>query len=183
MLAKKIPRHQRPPIQSCLKVGDEILVQVIKEGISDKGPSVTSYLSIPGRFLVWMPFMEELGVTKKVEDPITRKTLRNMLRNLEVPEGFGVIVRTAAMGHSQDDLARDLAYLKNLWRNIDEGMQNKTGRTQELYSESDLVIRTLRDAWSADVKRVVCDDLESARARRRLLEIGIAQQPNRSGLL
>ncbi len=169
-VGKKTARHERPPIQKCLKRGQDILVQVLKEGIGTKGPTVTSYLSIPGRFLVMMPDMQRLGVSRKVEDDDARKKMRDILKALEPPKDFGFIVRTAGMGQTKTDLKRDLSYLARLWKSIETKRKAK-GRFGELYAESDLVIRTIRDIFSGDIDRIVCDDITVARRARDFLAV------------
>jgi len=166
----KTARRDRPPIQRCLKRGDEVLVQVLKEGIGTKGPTLTSYLSIPGRFLVMMPDMQQLGVSRKVEDDDARKETRKILLELDPPKEFGFIVRTAGIGQTKADLKRDLSYLVRLWKNI-ETNQKKIKRVGELYAESDLVIRTIRDVFTADTERVIVDDLTAARRAADFLRV------------
>ena len=104
----------KPPIQEIFKRGDEVLVQVIKEGIGTKGPTLSTYISIPGRYLVLMPALGRIGVSRKIEDEDDRKRLRDALRDLNPPKGLGFIVRTAGTGRSRRDLSRDLAYLLRL---------------------------------------------------------------------
>jgi len=87
---------QRPPIQKCLKKGMEIMVQVIKEGINTKGPTLSSYISLPGKYVVLMPWMNKTGVSQKIEDDTERKRLREMLETLKLPKQAGLIIRTAA---------------------------------------------------------------------------------------
>src|SRR5690606_3834088 len=106
-VGKRTPRRDRPPIQNCLKRGQTLLVQVLKEGIGTKGPTLTSYLSIPGRFLVMMPDMERHGVSRKVEDEEQRREMRKILDELKPPEDFGFIVRTAGIGRTKTELKRD----------------------------------------------------------------------------
>ncbi len=168
-VGKKTPRRERPPIQKCLKRGQEVLVQVLKEGIGTKGPTLTSYLSIPGRFVVMMPFMERLGVSRKIEDDEQRRNIRDVLDELKPPDGFGFIVRTAGLDRTKTDLKRDLAYLQRLWKNIER--RRKQIRVGELYTESDLVIRTLRDVYSSDIHRVIVDDAGAARRASDFLAI------------
>ncbi len=108
-VGKKIPRRSRPPIQDALRRGDEVLVQVLKEGIGTKGPTLTSYLSVPGRLLVMMPEMDRVGVSRKVEDPDKRREMRQTLDSLKLPEGFGFILRTAGFGQTKTELNRDVA--------------------------------------------------------------------------
>ncbi|MEX1017919.1 MAG: Rne/Rng family ribonuclease [Phycisphaeraceae bacterium] len=169
-VGSKTPHRDRPPIQRCLRRGDEILVQVLKEGIGTKGPTLTSYLSIPGRFVVMMPQMQRLGVSRKVDDDDARKEARKLLAELNPPEGFGFIVRTAGIGQTKTDLKRDLAYLVRLWKNI-ERSRKRLGKTGELYTESDLVIRTIRDVFSTDIDRIVVDDPSAAKRAHDFLTI------------
>jgi len=155
-VGKKTARRERPPLQQCLKKGDEILVQVIKEGIGTKGPTLTSYLSIPGRLMVMMPHMDKVGVTRRVEDDAERKAMRAVLDKLELPENFGFIVRTAGMGQSQTELKRDVAYLTRLWKVMEKRIKT-AGAPCELYTESDLVLRTIRDNLRADIEAIMVD--------------------------
>ena len=130
-VGKKIPRRARPPIQDALKRGDEVLIQVLKEGVGTKGPTLTSYLSIPGRLLVMMPDMDHVGVSRKVEDPDRRREMRDILKGLKLPEGFGFILRTAGFGESKTELNRDVAYLTRLWNVMDKRIKG-TGAPCEL---------------------------------------------------
>ncbi len=166
----KTPRHGRPPIQKCLRRGQEVLVQVIKEGIGSKGPTVSSYVSIPGRYLVMMPHMERLGVSRRVEDDDARRESRKILDGLDPPPGFGFIVRTAGVGQTKTELKRDLAYLQRLWSAI-EKRRKHIGEWGELYSESDLVIRTIRDVYSTQIERIIVDDPDAAKRARDFLAI------------
>lgn len=169
-VGSKTPHRDRPPIQKCLKRGQEVLVQVLKEGIGTKGPTLTSYLSIPGRFLVMMPHMQRLGVSRKVDDDEQRREMRDILKGLNPPSDFGFIIRTAGMGQTKTDLKRDLAYLQRLWRTIDRRRKGK-GKVGELYAESDLIIRTIRDVFSKDIDRIIVDDLTAAKRARDFLAI------------
>ncbi len=168
-VGKKTPHRHRPPIQQCLKRGQEILVQVIKEGIGTKGPTLSSYLSIAGRYLVMMPHMERLGVSRKIEDEDLRRSLRKTLDELDVPDGFGFIIRTAGIEKTKTDLKRDLSYLQRLWKAIDRRM--KQPGVGELYTEQDLVIRTLRDVFTTDIKRIIVDDAVAAKRASDFLAI------------
>ena len=160
-VGKKIGRRDRPPIQDCLRRGDPIVVQIIKEGIGTKGPTLTSYPSIPGRMLVAMPGVGQMGVSKNIEDEAERKRLRKILDTLEPPKDVGFIIRTAGEGKTKAEIERDFKYLVRLWQDIDR--QRKRARPPALlYAEGDLVVRTVRDVWTADVDRVICDDPETA---------------------
>jgi ribonuclease E len=155
-VGKKIPRRSRPPIQEALKRNDEVLVQVLKQGIGTKGPTLTSYLSIPGRLLVMMPEMDRVGVSRKVEDPEQRRKMRQILDTLTLPDGFGFILRTAGFGKNKTELNRDAAYLTRLWRVMEKRIKD-VGAPCELYTESDLLIRTIRDVLRTSIEAIVVD--------------------------
>ncbi|MEM9065838.1 MAG: Rne/Rng family ribonuclease [Planctomycetota bacterium] len=155
-VGKKTPRRERPPIEKALKRGQQILVQVLKDGVGTKGPALTSYLSIPGRFLVMMPQMDKVGVSRKVDDDDTRKTMKEILDQLDLPEGFGFILRTAGLGRTKTELKRDLSYLQRLWKDL-ERRKKGSQKPRLLYSESDLLVRTIRDRIGSDIDDVVLD--------------------------
>ncbi len=159
-VGKKIAKHKRPPIQKCLKKGDEILVQVLKEGIGTKGPTLTSYLSIPGRLSVMMPYMDKVGVSRKIEDDGARKKMRKVLDSLNLPKGFGFILRTAALGKTKVEVKRDVAYLIRLWKLIEKRIKN-LGAPCQLYNESDLLVRTIRDILRPSIDVIVVDSESS----------------------
>jgi ribonuclease E len=170
-IGSKTKRRERPPIERCFKRGSKVTVQVIKEGVGTKGPTVTSYCSIPGRFLVMMPDMERHGVSRKTEDEDARKEMRDILKTLDPPDGFGFIVRTAGLGQTKTDLKRDLAYLLRLWKDIDRKRKNLKTRKGELYTESDLVIRTLRDVFTPDIEKVIVDEPAAAQRAHEFLAV------------
>jgi ribonuclease E len=166
----KTPRRERPPIQAALRRGDEVIVQVLKEGVGTKGPTVTSYLSIPGRFLVMMPQMDRVGVSRKVEDEDLRRQMRDILDQLELPEGFGFILRTAGLSRTKLELKRDLAYLQRLWKDMDRRLK-AGGKPRLLYSESDLLVRCLRDMLTNDISQVIIDSEVALRRASRFMKI------------
>ncbi|MDP6543365.1 MAG: Rne/Rng family ribonuclease [Phycisphaerae bacterium] len=169
-VGRKHPHRDRPPIQECLKRGQEVVVQMTKEGIGTKGPTMTTYLSIPGRLLVMMPGMKRLGVSRKVEDEEIRARAKEALSQLELPSGMGFIVRTAGVDRPKREMNRDLNYLLRLWKSTNELI--KTAKAPlEIYKESDLIIRTLRDAYSTDISRIVCDNPETAVNVRDFLKV------------
>lgn len=167
----KTPRRERPAMQEALKRNNEILVQVLKEGVGTKGPTLTSYLSIPGRFLVMMPFMDNVGVSRKVDDEDQRRKMREILDQLDLPEGFGFILRTAGMDRTKAELKRDLAYLMRLWKDMERRLGAGSGRTRLLYSESDLLVRALRDMVSAETDEVIVDNEGALQRAARFLKI------------
>ncbi len=171
-VGRKIPRHQRPPIQTCFQNGQEVIVQVTKEGVGTKGPTLTTYLSIPGRFLVMMPGMNRHGVSRKIEDEVERRTMRDLMSELDLPSDMGYILRTAGLGRTKRELQRDLTYLNRLWKIVVDRIK-RLAAPAELYQESDLVTRTIRDVYTADFSRVVVDDPETASRAREFLQIAM----------
>lgn len=171
-VGRRIPRYNRPPIQKCFRRGQEVVVQVIKEGLGTKGPTLTTYLSIPGRFLVMMPGMSRHGVSRKIEDETDRRTMRDLLNQLDLPTDMGFILRTAGLRRSKRELQRDLQYLMRLWKTVADRIK-RLPAPASLYQESDLVTRTIRDVYAADFKRVIVDDPETARKARECLHIAM----------
>lgn len=169
-VGKKTPRRDRPPIQEALKKGQEVIVQVLKEGVGSKGPTLTSYLSIPGRYLVMMPQMDRVGVSRKVEDEDIRKKMVAILDALELPEGFGFIVRTAGLDRTKTELKRDLAYLQRLWKDMEKRRKIGT-KPRLLYSESDLLVRSLRDMLTSDTDQVIVDHDHAIQRAARFIKI------------
>ncbi len=156
----------RLPISDLLEKGDPVVVQVTKDAIGDKGPTLTTYISIPGRYLVLMPSMSRTGVSRKIEDEKERRRLKRILESLDVPAGMGVIVRTAGIGCTRADLKRDLDYLMLLWESFSQRLTLGRGPV-ELYEESDVAIRTIRDLFSDDTEEVIVDD---ERVYKRVLD-------------
>ena len=157
---KKATRRRfrpRRPIREVLKVGDKVVVQVTKDAIGDKGPTLTTYLSIPGRYLVLTPSMTHRGVSRKIEDVKERRRLRRILDALNVSEGMGVIARTAASGQTKVELKRDLDYLLGAWRRFSKRLDAGHG-PMTLYQESDVAIRTVRDLFGPETESVMVDD-------------------------
>jgi ribonuclease E len=139
-------------IEQALKSGDSVLVQVTKDPIGTKGARLTSHIALSGRHLVYVPHGNASGISRKLSD-IERKRLRDVLKNL-VPDGAGVIVRTAAEGASEDDLARDVKRLQAQW----EAIQGKSGGSSApalLYEEPELVVRVVRDLFNEDFRELV----------------------------
>jgi len=177
-VGRKTPRRERPPIQKCLRRGQEVIVQVIKEGIGSKGPTLTTYISVPGRFLVMMPGMNRLGVSRKIEDEETRRRLKEVVSELGVPKNTGFIVRTAGIDRNKRDLQRDLNYLKRLWKVVQHRI-NTSKAPAELYQESDLVTRTIRDVFTSDIKKILVDDPDVARKAKDFLSIVMPRYQDR----
>ena len=177
-VGRKMARRDRPPIQRCLRRGDEIIVQIIKEGIGTKGPTLSTYLSIPGRILVMMPGMGKMGVSRKIEDDLERRRLRQILDALKPPKDVGFIIRTAGIGKSKTEIQRDLTYLTRLWTILVKKRDSGPGPT-ELYTEGDLVTRTVRDVFTTDVDRVVVDDKEVAKRVKEVIKLANPRAKNK----
>ncbi len=160
----------KPPIQELFKRGDEVLVQVIKEGIGTKGPTLSTYISIPGRYLVLMPALGRIGVSRKIEDEDDRKRLKRCLSSLHPPKGLGFIVRTAGAGRKEKELQRDMEYLLRLWKAIVRRIKNTT-EPGVIYEESDLIIRTIRDIYNEDIDQILIDEPESYDKARDFLRM------------
>lgn len=151
------PQRERRPIDQLLKVGDPVVVQVTKDAIGDKGPTLTTYISMPGRYLVLMPSMSRTGVSRKIPDEKERKRLKRILTGLNTPDDMGVIVRTAGVGRTKADLKRDRDYLFGLWEAFGKKLRGSRGPAP-LYLESDVATRTLRDLFNRRTKEVLVDD-------------------------
>jgi ribonuclease E len=148
----------RPTIDQLLKKGQEVVVQITKEGIGTKGPTLTTYVSMPGRCLVLMPSLPKCGVSRKIEDHKERKRLKRIVRELDETGhgGIGFIVRTAGVNKSLSDLQRDRDYLKKIWEMVAARLK-VTRAPALLYQESDLVLKAMRDLFTPDIAEVVVD--------------------------
>ncbi len=160
----------KPPIQDILRRGDELLVQVIKEGIGTKGPTLSTYISIPGRYLVLMPALGRVGVSRKIEDDEARRKLRDLMLELHPPKGLGFIVRTAGIDRTKKEISRDLAYLVRLWKVIVRRIR-KYPAPIDIYEESDMIIRTIRDIFTADVDSIYIDEPAAYERAKEFLQI------------
>ncbi len=168
----------KPPIQDILRRGDELLVQVIKEGIGTKGPTLSTYISIPGRYLVLMPALGRIGVSRKIEDESTRRRLRDIMLELNPPKGVGFIVRTAGSDRTKRELSRDMAYLLRLWKVIARRIKKQPGPC-DIYEESDMIIRTIRDIFTADVDSIYIDEPTAYKRAKEFLQLVMPRYVNR----
>lgn len=155
-------------IPSIYPVGSEVMVQVTKGPIGNKGPRVTTNISLAGRYMVLMPFNDQSGISRKIEDIKERLRLRKILTSLSIPEGMGVIIRTAGEGQRARFFVRDLHFLLDQWRCIEEGM-NTQPAASTLMLEPDLVARTVRDFLTEEVDEVYIDDLKEAERMKELV--------------
>ena len=159
------PAHgpKYPPIQKVLKVGQEVLVQVVKEPAGTKGAFLTTWISIAGRFLALTPGQEQIGVSRKVEDPEERARLKELLNDIQPGENMGVIIRTASEGVNKDSIQQDLQFLKTLWKDIQKKAPVEKSPSL-IYQEADLAARSVRDYLSDDIEEIWTDD-EATKAR------------------
>lgn len=144
-------------ILKMIKRGQELLVQVTKDPHMKKGAMLTTYISLPGRHLVLMPGIDKRGISRKIEDEAERKRLKSIVGNLKIPEGFGLIVRTAGIQSNKTHLSKDLRYLLRLWKNIQNNIMNAQAPAL-LYKEQNLVLRSIRDYFTLDVTEILIND-------------------------
>ncbi len=161
-----------------LEKGMEFLVQVIRDSFANKPPTMSTYYSLPGRYLVLMPGADAGGISRKIEDAEHRDRLRKILDGLTIPPGFGVIVRTAGMETSQKELQADLESLLELWRTI-ENASHQVKAPALVFQERDLVIRTIRDYFTSDIEEVLIDDEAAFRRARKFFEAHMQDQADR----
>ena len=147
----------RPRIADLLQRGQELLVQIVKEERGNKGAALTTFLSIPGRYMVLMPDSTTKGVSRKISVDSERKKLKKTMAELELPERMGYIVRTAGIGKDKEELKRDFDYLVRLFEGI-VSQKDQIQAPAQLYQESNLAIRSIRDYFSTDMDEVLVDD-------------------------
>jgi ribonuclease G len=157
---------QRLVAEDNLTVGAEIMIEIVKDAMGTKGPRATTHFSIPGRYVVVMPSVDYVGVSRRIESAEERSRLRSLAEKIR-PKGMGVIVRTVAEGRSEEELARDFQYLANLW----SALTVKAKRAKApflLYRDADLVIRIIRDHVKDDIDEVIIDNAD---AYARMVEL------------
>ncbi|RLA39396.1 MAG: ribonuclease E/G, partial [Gammaproteobacteria bacterium] len=149
----------RPKIKDLVKEGQEVVIQVEKEERGNKGAALTTFISLAGRYMVLMPNNPRAGgISRRIEGD-ERSELREAMRNLTIPEGCGIIVRTAGIGRSAEELQWDLDYLLHLWETIDTEAQQSSA-PHFLFQESNVVIRAIRDYLRPDIGEVIVDSPE-----------------------
>lgn len=173
--------YRFPPIQSVLKPGQELLVQIVKEPTGSKGAFLTTYLTLPGRYIVLTPGRGQMAVSRKIEEEKERQRLKQIMEEMSFEEGVGAIMRTVSEGQNKSNLSRDLQFLRRLWKEV-----RRKGQTEKapalLYEEKDLAFRAVRDYLTQDVKEVWVDHEDTAKQikdysalifprRRRLVKV------------
>jgi len=170
------PGHAReerpqPKIEDLLKEGQEVLVQVVKEPLGTKGARLTSHVTMPGRFLVFMPTVDHVGVSRKIDSREERARLRGIVREFREEHGFigGVIIRTAASGRSKEDIVSDLSYFHQVWTEIRQKMETRRPPAV-LFQEQSLVTKLLRDLLTDDYSAIRIDNDQEHRRVVALVE-------------
>ncbi len=155
-------RKRRPRIQEVLRRGQELVVQVEKDERDNKGSALTSYLSLPGRYMVIMPGSDSTGISRKVEQEGVRKGLKEIVAGMNIPEGIGYIIRTEAVGRTPEELQKDFSNLLDLYDSIKTKASEIKG-AGEIYRDSGLIIRTIRDYFSDGIDEVLVDSKDAYR--------------------
>tara|TARA_B100000029_G_scaffold500311_1_gene571865 strand:- start:927 stop:2945 length:2019 start_codon:yes stop_codon:yes gene_type:complete len=158
---KNKPKITNKDIPKKYPAGSELIVQVTKGPIGTKGPRVTTNVLLPGRYLVLLPNSEQSGVSRKIENKDERSRLKKIVRELNIPEGMGVIIRTAGEGQRKAYFIRDLAILIKSWNEIKDRVQSQDAGTC-VFEEPDLIERTVRDFLTEDIERIVIDNASEA---------------------
>lgn len=146
------------PIEDMLQEGEEVFVQVSKDSIGSKGARVTSYITLPGRYLVLMPWVEHIGISRKILEEDERTRLKDLISELR-PKNFGFIIRTASEGCTGEELKKDIDYLMLLWENVQK-KKEKVHSPHLLYSDLDLALRSARDLLSHEIDELIIDEKE-----------------------
>jgi ribonuclease E len=148
-----------------LKAGQEVLVQVMREVSERKGALLTTYVSLPGRYLVLLPNKPSSGISRKIDDEEDRKRLKGLMEQIKIEEGIGFIVRTAGMNRTKQELSRDYHHLSRLWKEIQKKAKT-TSAPALIYQESNFGVRSLRDYFTSEISEILVDDVEMIRKIR-----------------
>ena len=162
-------RYQAKDIPTLFPAGSDIVIQVVKDTIGTKGPRSTTNIALPGRFLVLMPFSGACGVSRKIEEAPERERLKDILRSLTIPEGMGVIIRTAGEGKQARWFVRDLHMLLRRWQSIVEKINKSEQKAILLYTEPGLIERTVRDFLTEEEDRILVDNPEDFKIVQELV--------------
>lgn len=156
-------------IDEILKADQEIMVQIIKEPIDSKGARVTTHITIPGRFIVLMPTVEYIGISRRIENDETRDKLKKMAEELK-PKGMGLIIRTAAEDCTAEDINNDIHFLLKLWDNIKQKQKNGTS-PRLVHKDINIIYRTVRDMFTRDIDKLLINNKEHYEKIRELAAI------------
>lgn len=170
-------RGKRVSINEVLKNGQEMMVQVVKDEIGNKGASLTTFVSLPGRYLVLMAQTDKTGISRRLPND-ERTRLKRIIDSLEVPDGFGCIIRTAGVGRDEDELGMDLEYLKRLWAGLEERF-NGLRNPGVIHQERSTAMRFLRDYASDSLEEIIVDDIDVAEEIRDFCTILVPELRNK----
>jgi len=148
-----------------LKSGQEVIVQVAREVSGRKGALLTTYLSLPGRYLVLLPNKHSSGISRKIEDEEDRKQLKTLVEQIKIDEGMGFIVRTAGINRTKQELSRDYQHLLRLWKEIQKRAETDNAPAL-IYQESDFGVRSLRDYFTTEIEEILVDNVDTYREMR-----------------
>ncbi len=168
-------KEKKDAKQSTFKTGEEILVQVVKEPFGTKGARLTTHISLPGRFVVYMPYDKHVGVSKKIEGGEERHRLREVLKDLDFGQTGGFIVRTASLQKGKRELVRDAKFLINIWQKIKRVSEEKKAPAL-VYKEYDLIWKIVRDFLREDVEKLLVDSKEQYEKIRRFVMMLIGNE-------
>jgi len=166
-------------IQDVIRKGQEVLVEVVKEATGNKGANMTTFLSLPGRYLVLMPGSDSAGISRKIDDEEQRRRLREIMGSLKIPDGIGYIVRTASNEITKTALAQDLKYLLNLWDEIKSRGQTMPAPAL-VYKEQNVISRFLRDQFTPDIQEILVDTEEAFEQVNTFMQLLPAKQRNQT---
>ena len=165
------PNRRRYKIQEVIKPGQILLVQILKEERGNKGAALTTYISLPGRYCVLMPNASRTGgISRRITDSGERKKLRKTLSALDVPDGMGLIIRTAGMQRSKSEIKRDLDYLLRAWDEVREVTMSSTAPCL-VYEEGDIIKRSIRDVYAKDIETVLVDGDDVYKSTKRFMRL------------
>ncbi len=176
----EFPRPRRQTvrlIQELLEKDQELVVQISKGPIGTKGPRVTSYCSLPGRFLVLMPNVDHIGISRRIAEEEERSRLKDIMKRIREP-GYGYIVRTVSEGVSEEDLKADVGFLTAMWQDIVK-KQDRHPAPAALHTDLDLTLRVVRDLFTKNVKRLLIDSKEECEAVREFVRRYLPDQTSR----
>lgn len=152
---------RRPRIDEVIRTGQNVLVQVVREEVDQKGAALTTYFSLPGRYVVLMARPGQSGISRKIEERSERKALREIMRQLNIPDSLSYILRTSCVGRSFEEVEREIQYLVRLWRSVkqkEKEMNKRSLRSALIFQEADLVERMIRDYYDDDVDGIYIDE-------------------------
>lgn len=169
----------QPPanVGQLLRKGQPVLVQVVREEIGNKGAALTTLCTLPGRYLVYMPMSNNTGISRKIENPTERRTIRDMIKDIKTPNGEGFIVRTASSGMTQESLLRDLEILNRLWTNIQK-VARSGPRVGLIFEDGDLLQRMIRDYYDDTVVEILVDEPGAYERAHSYFSAVMPQKPN-----